>query len=240
MIDSIDTNNFLKTIIQPNIKFLAVITVITILISRHLETNIIFMISILLFVFVNYKNINETIKDIKNNEKKKYDKVIEDNHRVKHEIHFNEDLNKYLNKMRKFRKYNPQSYDSGYNYIKMFMYTVHDLEKDDISHPKQYFENAQLYLKKALNLFQSISLSVPEEKFIHALKYNKYEENKLSNRIGELCKKIYKHCYYILYNLSLRFNEDFFKNPDIYKTEINLNADVVEESNTFDHSYELF
>ena len=109
MIDSIDPNNFLKPIIQPNIKFLAVITVITILISRHLETNIIFMISILLFVFVNYKNINETFKDIKDNEKKKYDKVIEDNHRVKHEIHFNEDLNKYLHKMRKFRKYNPQA-----------------------------------------------------------------------------------------------------------------------------------
>lgn len=240
MIDSIDTENFLKTIIQPNINFLAIVTVLIILISRHLETNVIFMISILLFVFVNYKNINETFKDIKKGEKKKYDKVIEDNHRVKHEIHFSEDLNKLITKMRKFRKYNPQSYDSGYNYIKMFMYTVHDLEKDDISHPKQYFENAQLYLKKALNLFQSISLSVPEENYIHTLKYNKYEENKLSNRIGELCKKLYKYCYYILYNLSLRFNEDFFKKPDIYKTEINLNADVVEESNTFDHSYELF
>tara|TARA_Y100000389_G_C17461160_1_gene521821 strand:+ start:1482 stop:2204 length:723 start_codon:yes stop_codon:yes gene_type:complete len=240
MIDSVDTNNFLKTIIQPNIKFLAIVTVVIILISRHLETNVIFMISILLFVFVNYKNINETFKDIKRNEKKKYDKVIEDNHRVKHEVHFSEDLNKYLHKMRKFRKYNPQSYDSAYNYMKMFMYIVHDLEKDDISHPKQYFENAQMYLKKSLNLFQSISLSVPEENYIHALKYNKFESNKLSNRIGELCKKIYKHCYYILYNLSLRFNEDFFEKPDIYKTEINLNADVVEESNTFDHSYELF
>ena len=240
MIDSIDTSNFLKTIIQPNIKFLVIVTVIIILISRHLETNVIFMISILLFVFVNYKNINDTFKDIKKEEKNKYERIIEDNHRVKHEIHFNDDLEELLTKMRKFRKYNPQSYDSGYNYIKMFMYTVHDLEKDDISHPKQYFENAQLYLKKSLNLFQSITLSVPEENFIHTLKYNKFETNKLSNRIGELCKKLYKQCYYILYNLSLRFNEDFFKKPDIYKTEINLNADVVEESNTFDHSYELF
>ena len=149
-------------------------------------------------------------------------------------------IDKYLHKMKKFRKYNPQSYDSGYNYMKMFIYIIHDLEKDDISHPKQYFENAQLYLKKSLNLFQSIGLSVPEENMIHALKYNKFESNKLSNRIGKLCKKIYKHCFYILYNLSLRFNEDFFEKPDIYKCEIELNTGLVEESNTFNESYELF
>lgn len=239
MIDSIDTTKFLKTIVQPNIKFLLIFSVILILAVRYLETNVIFIISILLFVFVNYKSILNTFDDIKDKENR-VERVIENNHRVKHEIHFSEELDKYLHKMRRFRKYNPQSYDSGYNYIKMFMYTVHDLERDDISHPKQYFENAQLYLKKSLNLFQAITLSVPEEKYIHALKYNRFEANKLSNRIGQLCKKIYKHCYYLLYNLSLRFNEDFFKKPDIYKTEINLNADVVEESNTFDHSHELY
>ena len=239
MIDSIDTTKFLKTIVQPNIKFLLIFSVILVLATRYLETNVIFIISILLFVFVNYKSILNTFDDIKDKESK-IERVIENNHRVKHEIHFSEELDKYLHKMRKFRKYNPQSYDLGYDYIKMFMYTIHDLEKDNISHPKQYFENAQLYLKKSLNLFQAITLSVPEEKYIHALKYNRFEANKLSNRIGQLCKKIYKHCYYLLYNLSLRFNEDFFNKPDIYKTEINLNADVVEESNTFDHSHELY
>ena len=122
----------------------------------------------------------------------------------------------------------------------MFMYIIHDLEKDDISHPKQYFENAQVYLKKSLNLFQGITISVPEEKYIHSLKYNKFEQTKLGNRIGKLCKKLYKHCYYLLYNLSLRFNEDFFEKPDIYKTEINMNADQVEESNTFTQKWELY
>jgi hypothetical protein len=239
MINAIDMTNFLNNIIQPNIKFLLIVSVIVVLALRNLETNVISIISIIVFIFVNYKNIANNLKDIKDGEKK-YERVIEDNRRVKHEIHFNDDLNKYLHKMRKFRKYNPQSYDSGYDYMKMFMYTVHDLEKDDISHPKQYFENAQLYLKKSLNLFQSISLSVPEETLIHGLKYNKYEANKLSNRIGELCKNIYKHCYYILYNLSLRFNEDFINNPDIYKSEIDLNTGVVEESNTFDFNYEVY
>ena len=239
MIDGIDTTKFLKTIVQPNIKFLLILSIILVLAVRYLETNVIFIISILLFIFVNYKSILNTFDDIKDKENR-VERVIENNRRVKHEIHFSEELDKYLHKMRRFRKYNPQSYDSGYDYIKMFMYTVHDLERDDISHPKQYFENAQLYLKKSLNLFQAITLSVPEEKYIHSLKYNQFESNKLSNRIGQLCKKIHKHCYYLLYNLSLRFNEDFFNKPDIYKTEINLNADVVEESNTFDETHELY
>jgi hypothetical protein len=239
MIDTINLKDILNTIIQPNIKFLIIIVVILLLAAQYLETNTIFMISILFFILVNYKSIIGTFDDIKRKESKK-ERIIEDNHRTKREIHFSDELDKYLHKMKKFRKYNPQSYDSGYNYMKMFMYIIHDLEKDDISHPKQYFENAQLYLKKSLNLFQSIGLSVPEENMIHALKYDKFESNKLSNRIGKLCKKIYKHCFYILYNLSLRFNEDFFEKPDIYKCEIELNTGLVEESNTFNESYELF
>lgn len=239
MIDTINLKDILNTIIQPNLKFIMILIIILLLVAQYLDTNTIFMISILFFILVNYKSIVGTIDDIKRKESKR-ERIIEDNHRTKREIHFSDELDKYLHKMRKFRKYNPQSYDSGYNYMKMFMYTIHDLEKDDISHPKQYFENSQLYLKKSLNLFQSIGLSVPEENMIHALKYNKFESNKLSNRIGKLCKKIYKHCFYILYNLSLRFNEDFFEKPDIYKCEIELNTDSVEESNTFNEFYELF
>jgi|TARA_B110000971_G_scaffold220871_1_gene265868 hypothetical protein len=239
MIDTIDFKKIISTIIQPNLKFLIIIIAIILLGSQYLDTNIIYVVSILIFIFVNYKSILGTIDEIKRKETKK-ERIIENNHRTKREIHFSDELTKSLHKLRKFRKYNPQSYDEGYNYMKMFMHTIHDLEKDNISHPKQYFENAQIYLKKSLNYFQAISLSVPEEKLIHALKYNKFEANKLSNKIGQSCKKLYKHCYYLLYNLSLRFNEDFFEKPDIYKTEINLNTDSVEESNTFNESYELY
>ena len=239
MIDSIDVMETLEKIIQPNTKFLIIIIVLVILSVRYLETNVIFIISIIIYIFIYYKQIKETFIEIKKGERK-IERIIENNHRYQKEIHFSENLNKYLYKLKKYRKYNPQSYDEGYKYIKMFMYIIHDLEKDDISHPKQYFENAQLYLKKSLNLFQSITISIPEEKYIHSLKYNKFEQTKLSNRIGKLCKKIHNHCYYLLYNLSLRFNEDFFKKPDIYKTEINLNAENVEESNTFTEKWELY
>ena len=55
----------------------------------------------------------------------------------------------------------------------------------------------------------------------------------------KLCKKIYKHCFYILYNLSLRFNEDFFNDPNTHKNEIGINTDLVEEANIYDY-HELY
>ena len=233
----IDIND-IKYIIQSNIKYILIISIIFFIAVQYLDTNIIFMISILLFIIVNYKNILSTINDIKKSIPKEK-KIIDDNFRFRRDINFSDELTIYLNKLKRFKKYNRKAWDEGYNYIKMFMYTINDLERDDISHPKQYFENAQLYLKKSLNHFQSIGLSVPEENYIQSLKYNKLEANKLSNRIGKLCKKIYKHCFYLLYNLSLRFNEDFFNDPNTYKNEIDINTDLVEEANIYDY-HELY
>ena len=48
MIDSIDMNKLLTTIIQPNIKFLGIIITILILAGQYLETNLIFIISMVL------------------------------------------------------------------------------------------------------------------------------------------------------------------------------------------------
>ena len=120
MIDAYDFKNMISTIIQPNLKFLMIITVIILLASQYLDTNIIYIVSILLFIFVNYKSILGTIDDIKKSESK-VERVIEDNKRVTKEIHFSDELNKSLHRLRRFRKYNPQSYDEGYNYMKMFM-----------------------------------------------------------------------------------------------------------------------
>lgn len=239
MIDSIGVMKVLKTIIQPNIKFLGISIILLILATRHLEQNVIFIISIVLYLFIYYKQIGETFKEIQAGENK-VERLIEDNRRVAKELHFSDELTKDIHKLRKMRKYSPQSYDEGYKYIKMYMYIIHDLEHDDIAHPRQYFENAQLYLKKSLNYFQAMTLSVPEETYSGALKYNKMKPSKLSTRIGMTCKRINTHCTRTLYNLSLRFNEDFFENTDRYKTEINMNAAQVEESNTFEESWELY
>ena len=101
------------------------------------------------------------------------------------------------------------------------------------------FDNAFIYLKNAINHFQSITVSLPERTLTDGIKHGDYEPTKKANKLGKLCKELQKHCYYLLYNLSLRFNKDFIDNPDIYKKEISLNTDNVSESNTF-MKYELY
>ena len=81
MLDAIDIKGIISTIIQPNIKYLLIIIVIIFLIAQHLDTNIIFMISILLFVIVNYKSILNSLNDIKRSESR-VERIIEDNHRT--------------------------------------------------------------------------------------------------------------------------------------------------------------
>ena len=70
MIDSIDVINILEKIIQPNIKMIGIIIIIIILSARYLETNIIFIISITIYIFIYYKQINETLREIKKDENK--------------------------------------------------------------------------------------------------------------------------------------------------------------------------
>ena len=90
MIDSGDMNKFFKTIIQPNIKFLGLIIILFILAGQYLERNFIFLTSIVILIFINYKDILGTFQDIKEGGKRT-ERVIEDNKRVKKEIHFSEE-----------------------------------------------------------------------------------------------------------------------------------------------------
>ena len=168
------------------------------------------------------------------------ERVIEENKRKSKELIFDEEIQKIINKLHRYRKYNQNAYDDGYNYLKMFIFNIHDLERDDISHPKQYFENAEIYLEKCLNNFQSISISAPEETFNESLKYNKFESTKIGNKIGKLCKKLHKHCYYLLFNLSQRFNQDWIENPDIYKSEITMNTDNVKAMHNINYNWDYY
>lgn len=231
--------DLMQKYIQPNLKILLLITILVILLLNHLNTNIVFILSFIATIFIYHKEIMNTFQEIQNTQNP-VERIIEDNQRKKKEIQFDEEITTILSKMKRYRKYNTNSYDEGYKYLKMFIFIVHDLERDDIAHPKQYFENAELYLSRSLNNFQSMSISVPEETYNQALKYNKFEASKLGNRIGKLCKRLHKHCYYLLYNLSLRLNKDWEQNPDTYKSEITMNSDNVKSNDTINFNWELY
>ena len=234
----IDIKDIYLNLIEPNIQLIIIIFFFSLLVIQKLDTMTLLLFLIILFVIVFHKSIFSTLNELKQNENKK-EKFIDTNKKVKKEIIFDEKINSLLLQFKRYKKYNKISYNEGHKYIQLFFYTIHDLEKDTIKHPRQIFENAELYLKQGLNSFQSLSISVPEDSYINSLKYNDMESTKLSVKVGKLCKGLQEHCYYLLYNLSLRFNKDFIDNPDIYKKEISLNTDNVSESNTF-MKYELY
>lgn len=239
MFNSDQILSLIHKIIQPNMKTVIIVVIILILLLKNLDNNIVVIFILILLIFVYHKNIINTFKEIKSDETK-VEKIIEDNRRFKKEIHFNEKITKIIKKLHKYKKYNPRSFEEGYNQFKQFMFIIHDLERMDIAHPRQYFENAEYHLKKSINHFQSISVSVPEENMIHGIKYNKYEPSKLGNKIGKLCKDLYKNSYYLLFNLSLRLNELWLEKPDIYMNQITMNVGNIEPNSNEDNKWELY
>lgn len=239
MLNSDETLSFIHRIVQPNIKTILIVIIVFILLLKNLEINVVLIFILILLIFVYHKDIMNTFNEI-NSSEKRVERIIEDNKRFKKEIHFNEKIQKLLKKLHKYKKYNPNAYEEGYNQLKQFMFIIHDLEKIDIAHPRQYFENAEYHLKQSINHFQSLSISVPEEKLIHGLKYNKYESTKLGSRVGKLCKDLYKHCYHLMFNLSLRLNELWMKDPDIYMNQITMNVGNVEPNEIEDFNWEIY
>jgi len=220
-------------LVLENLEIIIFFFIIFMIMYHYFQVNILLICILLLLIIIFNNDLIKILKDLKNDKK---EILIENNTRKKKELYSNKELDDIILKLKKFRKYNQDAHDKGIKYLEMFLFTIHDLEKDNISHPRQYFENAELYLSKSLNSFQSISISVPEEKFIETLKYNKFNPSKLSNKIGLLCKKLHKSCYYLLYNLSLRFNDDWKNKPDIYKNEISYNYQNVKSSNEMNES----
>ncbi len=224
----------IELLFQQDMKTFVFIVPILIFCLRYFDSKVLFIFFIVCFLFIYSETIEEKLMNIT---KKPSKKMIENNKKVKREIDLNVTISDLLHSLKRYKKYNPPAYNEGYKLFKNFMFTINDLEKDDISHPRQYFENAYSYLQGSINLFQSISISVPEESYIHSLKYNEKKPSRLSNEIGKLCKELYIECYYLLYNLSLRHNQDWFKNPDYLKNEIQM---TINESNHYESEYELY
>ena len=86
----------------------------------------------------------------------------------------------------------------------------------------------------------SLSFSIPEEKYNDILKYNKKEPTKLANRIGTLCSELNKQGEYLLFNLSIKLNEKWSEDINIYKTLIHINSENIKESNIYENNYDLY
>lgn len=215
-----------------NIVTLLFFLVICILILKNTNIQIIFILSSIFYIFGNYGSVKKKLIEIEQSHSN-VKHIIEDNIKHRKELHINDNINNILKDLKEYKKYNKNAYRMGYKYLKLFLYSFHEIEHNNIKHGNIIFDNALLYLRESVNNFQSISISIPQESYYHSLKTNNYTENKLGNNIGKLCKDLYKEGYYMLTNVSLKLNELWKQNPDIYSKEITFNTDNTHPASMF-------
>jgi hypothetical protein len=215
---------------QNNIYIFIIVIVIILLFMNYIPAHIAISLCFLVYIMIHHKELFTTIKSMEDNASIK-EKIIEDNIRTKKELHWNPEIKRIVGKLHKYKKYNPNAYEQGHKYIRMYTYLIHDLSMDNINHYNPYFETAYLYYKESLNHFQSISISVPEETVIDVIKYNELVSMKIAKKISHLCKELQKVCFTELYNLSLRLDEKWLQNPKVYTKAIHMNEHGLEEYN---------
>ena len=135
-------------------------------------------------------------------------------------IQYNDNLESHFKELKKYKSSNKISYYQGLYYWKLFIKTLHTLENPNLYNFNQYFEKAESYFKKSINILQSMSTSVPERNRLNGLKYNDFTNMKHTNKISNIVKKIYIEGDQLLYNLSIKLNQKWKENPHIHNKEI--------------------
>tara|TARA_B100000683_G_scaffold47638_1_gene44519 strand:- start:388 stop:1038 length:651 start_codon:yes stop_codon:yes gene_type:complete len=193
-----------------NTKFFIIIAVFFILyfLLEKLDIKIVVILLAILYFFKEYfKDFEKKTKGVvenKNDEKKFYKK-------------YNTDIEDTLKKIKKYKKISPINYKQGIYYWKLFMKQIKQLEHSELFHYDQYFDNAEMYLKKSVNAFQGLIVSREEPTLIDGLKHHDFDYSKdLSN----LIKELYRQGYLLLYNFSLTYNEKWKENPNRYNSQI--------------------
>ena len=201
------------------------IFIVMVIALQVFDTKIIIGISVVSFLMLNYNNL----KGVGNTTLKTKESIKKGE--IANDMYYNNKIHDLLIEIKHYKKYNKVSYKEGVKYMRKFIKTLHILEKDTINNYNQYFDNAFIYLKTAINHFQSITVSLPERTLTDGIKHGDYEATKKANKLGKLCKELYKECYYVLLNLSIKLNKKWEKHPNIYNREITLNTQHVEEHN---------
>jgi hypothetical protein len=195
------------------------------LLLQNFDLKIIVILLVILYFFKEYyKDFKEKTKDMienKNDPKKFYKD-------------YNLDIEQVLKGLKKYRKNNKQNYREGLHYWKLFMKQIKELEHKDLFNYSQYFDKAEMYLKKSVNSFQGIIISSEERNLLDGVKYNNYDYSKdLSN----LIKDLYKQGYLLLYNFSLRYNEKWEKDPNTFNKQIILDYPFPTANDHDNHEY---
>jgi hypothetical protein len=201
------------------------ILVVFVLFVGFLDVKYIIALGIVLFIFLNLNDIKE--------------KVIQGEELNHEHFFYNDKIHNIVEELRHYRKYNINSFNKGSKYLKKFFKLVYNLERVDMINVRNSFENAEYYLKRAINTYQSMTISVKEKSYEEHLKF---PDDLRSVKIGRICKDLYKECYILLWNLSKKIDEKNKDkdNLDRYKTYFQYDTTITESFDKYSDSNELF
>ena len=143
----------------------------------NLDIKYILSAFMLLYFFLQYDKIK-----LMGNKEKEIKESIKQN-KLGEDMYYNEKIQEYLKIIHKYKRFNKKSYEQGIVYMRKYFRNLKSLERDDIKHPKQSFENAKYYLDEAINNFQMITTSVPESNMNTAIKYNDFSKETKSYKL---------------------------------------------------------
>jgi len=210
-------------------EFIIVMGLMVLLLSNMISTKVILIGGILVMYYVyDHVKINKSFREVMNNvsdvneERNKY-VIKEDGHKFVYDthVHMDEKVDEYMRKIKKYRRYNKDSYDKGNNHMVSFIKNIYMIESG-AGHSRQLYENAETHYREGVKYFRSIILSIPIMTFGQSL-VRQYKDH--MDILGNLCKELEEYCYVRLYNISLHLNKDWLSEPDIYKTEI-INSEI--------------
>ncbi len=181
------------------------IILISLLFLQYVDIKYIIIFSVGLYILLNYNPIKTKLNDY-------IPKSTP--------LEYTPKINKILKKLKKYKKTSRSQYLKGMYYWNQFIKYIHILENDNLQNYNQYFDKAFDSLKASVNSFQSISSQIRERELIDGIKYNDFTNAKNTKKISELSKNLYSEGYKLLYNLSLRLNERWKANPNIYTKQI--------------------
>ena len=186
----------------------------------YLDVNKIAVMIFIILFFVYYDTV------IKNTNKFFFTKKERDEN-------YNNHIEDLLYGIQNFKYISPYRYNEGYNMWKAFIRTINKLESEKLYNYNQYFENADFYLKKSCNLFMGMTIEAEERKYIDGMEYGDFENSKELKRVSNIIRELYKEGYSLLYNLSLRLNKKWEKNPNIHNKEIIFNTPEPRDKNKY-------
>jgi len=218
MIETIE--NYLYNRSENSVYFILVILILS---MAFFDNGIIFSIGVVFYLFLNMKDIKE--------------KVIQREEKNPGYFFYNETVHDLVQELRDYRRYNIIEFDKGSKYFREFFKNINNIERVEMLHVRHSFENAEYYLKRAINSFQSMTISVKEKSYEDHLKY---PDKLRSEKIGRICKDLYKECYHILWNLSKKINEKSKDNLDRYKNYFHYDTSITESYDKYKDMNELY